>query len=223
MSERVHKGWLSSRDGLKFSPYVLAEGIKNRDGSSFVDDVNSLSIDLTELKHKINKQGFSSSENAFYIVDAAGYIIFCVDENGVHSTDYSTYNSTGELIITLNELYEQLLWEAEQRSQTDIAINKRIQHIDVSNDENETVISAEHPLNLPRITKGNSDTFYITDDRGYIIFQVNSDGVTTTDVTLKNNLKCITYEIEGFIPDFEEKGYLSVDNISALDKSVLRY
>lgn len=204
MSEQVHKGWLSSRDGLKFSPYVLAEGIKNRDGSSFLDNVANLGFDIEIIKNQLNRQGLSQLENAFYITDAAGYIIMRVDEEGIHSIDYNTYNKTGEFKTSLNTLYEDLQLELEQRSQSDMAINKKIQHIDVTNNENETIIDFEHPLNLPRITKGDSNTFYITDDRGYVIFKVDRDGIKTTNITLINNLPCITFQVDDYITDFEE-------------------
>jgi hypothetical protein len=95
--KKYHKGWLYERDGVKFSPYTLKEGIIDRNGTKWAESVdssinaaNEAIIALAEttipnLEGQIagaHDRATLLEQRTQYMDATASEVFYVVDENG---------------------------------------------------------------------------------------------------------------------------------------------
>ncbi len=200
-TENLQVGWLKTRDNSKFVPYTLTENIYNQDGTLLKSDLNKIinrvdgieqigiptvQEDISNLEGRttqleVRTQYLDASENdTFYITDTSGNIIAQVDQAGVKSINFTTYDGTNK-IVDLNSLADTV---AGLENTTIIDVYDAIENISTRTTQLETrtqYLDASEDNNI----------FYITDDKGNIIMQVDSTGIKSINFTSYNGTKKI--------------------------------
>lgn len=161
---KIKTGWLKNREGDVFAPKTLSENVLTRNGITFEDE---MAIKFNELSNKLDGgiadslKNFSGEDSdEFYVIDAAGNIIFKVDKNGTTSVDFITPDGS-------------LTDEINARATKDAELETNLANLD------------SKIKTLQEVTKnfegGDADEFYIMDSKGNLIFKVDENGVTSID------------------------------------------
>jgi hypothetical protein len=74
-NKSLHKGWLYARDNLKFSPYILAESIVNRNGTTWANVVDGKVADLETAVGVINNTFLPNLRNEVNAVEDRAIIL----------------------------------------------------------------------------------------------------------------------------------------------------
>lgn len=178
---KIQKGWLKTREGEYFSPITLAENIYSRDGKKYddiikgyIDDVNG---DQSELGQRIDDlyerlKNFNGSDaDTFYIVDNQGNIIFKIDAQGAHSTNFISLDGN------LNQVIADLAKETANRNQQYLLLtNKDIELANLVN-SNKTEIDDIQTKIRNFKNEEDDEVLYITDATGNIIAKIDNEGV----------------------------------------------
>lgn len=122
----------------------------------------------------------ASASNTFYVTDASGNIVSKIDSEGVKSLNFISYSNETTKVTDLNSVASAL-------GDLEPIVDNLGQRV--------PVLEARTQY----MNANARDAFYITDEEGNIIMQVNADGLRTTRVRLLNNLDCIGYQIDSYI------------------------
>ena len=156
MAETIHKGWLKTREEEKFAPKTFIDNVYDSTGQQY-DKV--IKDHINSVAQTIKIDGIDTSvEDTFYVCDDSGNVIARIDKEGVHSIDFTISNSSvKEALAELTQSYELVSKDVEE-------IQESLQNLDTS----------------------DSNTFYICDGSGNIIFRVDAEGAYSTNFATKN-------------------------------------
>lgn len=185
MAENVHQGWLYTRDGEKFAPITLIDDVLALNGKKYKEVVNGQIKDLKTyvdtfvgtINTKNNEQdnqiaalqtvdtnlaakmaNFDASDSdALYITDKNNNVIAYINENGVHSIDFTMPND-GISLADFHSKYENFV------SATNTTL-------------------ANLTARLANFNGEDSDTLYIIDKNDNVIAYINATGVQSMNFT----------------------------------------
>ena len=185
MAENVHQGWLYTRDGEKFAPITLIDDVLALNGKTYKEVVNGQIKDLKTyidtfvgtINTKNNEQdnqiaalqtadtnlaakmaNFDASDSdALYITDKNNNVIAYINENGVHSIDFTMPND-GISLADFHSKYENFV------SATNTTL-------------------ANLTARLANFNGEDSDTLYIIDKNDNVIAYINATGVQSMNFT----------------------------------------
>lgn len=100
--EQVQKGWLKTREDVKFAPKTFTQNIIDATANKTLNvilenttnNINSIVGDLEEVLEKTENIGIDGSDERLFIVDKNDNVIAYFDSTGIHSVDYYVGNST---------------------------------------------------------------------------------------------------------------------------------
>ena len=156
MAETIHKGWLKTREDEKFAPKTFIDNVFDSTGKQY-DAV--IKDHINSVAQTIKIDGIDTSvEDTFYVCDNSGNVIARIDKDGVHSIDFTiSNNSVKEALADLTRSYELVSKDVED-------IQESLQNLDTS----------------------DSNTFYICDGSGNVIFRVDAEGAFSTNFSTKS-------------------------------------
>ena len=152
---------------------IIAEDLKNKNGDSFNQVRNELTILQTDFIDKFKNLDTSDS-NVLYITDNNGNIIVRIDEDGITSINYNVPNliSYVELVELVNNNYNEL---NEKINLTEELLQGNIEEVQTNLDT--FIIDTDN--RLKNFDGEDSNTLYITDNNGNIIVKIDDTGITS--------------------------------------------
>lgn len=85
--ESISLGWLKDRENIKFSPYVLLDGIKNLDGSSFKLIIEGLLGRVKYIRSDNNKTLFTNGKDGATGTNDAQIVYCTIGADGIQFGD----------------------------------------------------------------------------------------------------------------------------------------
>lgn len=187
MSDKLHLGWLQTRDQENYAPKTVIEGVYQASSGKLYDQVIKEYIDnkvkdvnpavatlqTTVATHTTEISNLKSADNALNSsIDAIEKSIENIQDDGsdaLYITDNSGYK------IAQIDKYGIHSVEVHNKDTSLGAVADRM---------------AAAETQLSNIADGdlsaNDDTFYIVDKDDYIIAKIDEDGITSTDFIIKN-------------------------------------
>lgn len=226
MSEQVHQGWLTTRDGKKYAPATLIQNVFSGDGTpydtkikSYVNSKDSiLQVTLTNFQQSTNQnitnlnqkdieldkkisninQEIADINANINIDDSNTLYIIDNNENVIAYIDKDGMHSINFIVKDANSDYLSLL---EQANITQTLSNNN------RNDLNQ--LSETVKERLKNFNGEDTDSLFFIDDNDNVIAYIDKDGIHTTELYIQTGLNVDTTL---HIYDNEQKLLASIDN-----------